>query len=115
MEIGVGNRSIPPDHDIASEAQLELAKEDRIREIAVVANLDFSLFTDREMDAVHRATAAEHEGFRLAAQKTLEGVICRDTSLRADAHIRRQRTMGPSFRLTRWVSHVSLAVCEPPN
>src|SRR5262245_52157147 len=117
MKVRVSDRGIPTNQNVASEAQLEFAEENRIREIAIVADLDFSVFADGEMHAVHRAIAADHKGIGLAAQKALEGIIGSDARLRTGADIRRQRAVSPSFDAMRFVTHVTpvRCGCEPPN
>src|SRR5262249_54970740 len=55
VEIGVGNSRIPADYDVVADAQFQFTQEQGIREKAVVADLDASVASDGEVNAIHRA------------------------------------------------------------
>ncbi len=98
VEVGVGDRGVPADDDVAADAQLQLAEQHGVREVAVVADLDAPLLADGEVDPVHRAVGADHQRRVEPAAEPLEGVVAGQHAVRADADVRRQRPVRPASR-----------------
>ena len=67
MKIGVRDRGVPTDENIISETEFQFAEEHRVCKITMITSANFSFAPDREMDAVHGAMIAKHQGFGLAA------------------------------------------------
>src|SRR5213594_1676776 len=89
MKIRVGNCRIPANDDVIADAHFQFAKQNRVGEIAVVPDLHPALFSEREMDAVHRAVGADDQRVRFVAAKAFKREIAGDERVRAEANIGR--------------------------
>lgn len=58
MEVRVGAGGVPADDHIATDPHVQLGNENRVGEVAEVADGDDRILAERELHAVHRATAA---------------------------------------------------------
>src|SRR5262249_21956366 len=75
---------------------LQLAQQDRVGEVAVVADLQPGVLAEGEVDPVHGAVGADHERPFPPAAEALERVVARDQAVRPDADVRRQLAVGPA-------------------
>ncbi len=96
MKVRVGDRGVPADHHVVADAQLQLAEEDGVREVAIIADLQPPLLAESEVGSVQRAVRANHQGRVAPAAEALERDIPGDHAAVADADIRRQRAVQPA-------------------
>src|SRR2546429_487046 len=95
MEVGVDDRRMPPDDHAAPDADLEIADERGLLEIAMIADLDPCLRADVEHHPVHRAARSDDQpGVEPAAEQS-KGAVARqvvagDEAVRPEAHVRRE-------------------------
>src|SRR5881397_901534 len=96
MEVGVDDRRMPPDDHAAPDADLEIADERGLLEIAMIADLDPCLRADVEHHPVHRAARSDDQpGVEPAAEQS-KGAVARqvvagDEAVRSEAYVRRER------------------------
>jgi hypothetical protein len=90
MEVSVSNRCVPADDDIVADLQLLLAEQERVREVAPVANSDPRLGTKGKMNSVHCAVAANRQRRVEGAAKPMESVVPNDQRVPADTDVRRK-------------------------
>src|SRR5438445_9682463 len=99
MKIRIGNRGIPPNDYVVPKAQLQFAKQNRVREVAVIANRNLALLPNGEVNSIHRTIGANHQRLLLPAAKALKGIIGRNGRVRTNSHIRWQWTVRPPSSL----------------
>src|SRR5262249_551069 len=94
----VGQGGVPADHDEAADPHLQLAEQDGVGEVAVIADHHAPLFAQGEVDALHRAVSADGQRLLQPPVTALEGELSCQDAAGADAHVRRQLTIGPAAR-----------------
>src|SRR5437870_10160300 len=95
MEVGVDDRRMPPDDHAAPDADLEIADERGLLEIAMVADLDPCLWAGVEHHPVHRAARSDDQSsVEPAAEESKGAVACQviagDDAVRPEVYVRRE-------------------------
>src|SRR5262249_26250875 len=117
VEVRVGDGGVPADDNVAADAQYQLAQQDGVGEIAIIADLNSPLLAEGEVDAVQGAVSADDERRVAPAPETLEGMAPGQDAVRPNMHVGRQLTVRPAagFKLLAG-THVSppLPLSLPP-
>ena len=61
MKVGISDRCVPANHDVATNTQFLLAKEHRVGEVAEIPDLDRAVASDGEVDTIHGAVPTHLE------------------------------------------------------
>src|SRR5207249_3959146 len=93
-----GYGGIPTDQDIAADPDLQFAKQNGIRKIAIVANHHAALLAKVEMHTVHSAMRANDQRFRRLAFEAFESKLICNQCVWPSPHVRRQQTFGPTAK-----------------
>src|SRR5262245_38287488 len=117
MKVAVGDGRIPANDDIVADANLQLAEQDGIGEVTVIANDEPPLRFDRKMRAIHGAVSADNERLGILCAKAFESVLARDHRPGADSNVRGQYTIRPraGVSLAYRIAHVIPALCWAPT
>src|SRR5438270_483951 len=99
MKVGIREGGIPADHHITANDHFQLAEQYGVSEVAMVADLDPSLFAQREVHPIHCAARTNNERGIAAAPKSLESVACGDHRVFGYTRVGRKSSVGPIARL----------------